>query len=108
MQERKRHEETNHVEQKSKTCDKAFPSTMEVLMHTESEHSKNIKEDQKENKSLSQTHNIKEDTLSVQAVHNVPGLWLTPWSGRRTALHRAMDMWSDIFPVYCMPRDFVL
>ena len=60
----KKRVKTMHVEQKYKTCDKVFPSTMEVLMHTASEHSKDIKEVQKEIKSLPQTQNIKEDTLS--------------------------------------------
>ena len=41
----KKHLKTKHVEQKCKTCDKVFPSTVEVLMHTASEHGKNIKED---------------------------------------------------------------
>ena len=59
----KKHVKTKHVEQKCKTCDKVILSTMEVLMHTASEHSKNIREDQKEIKSVPQTQNIKEDTL---------------------------------------------
>ena len=54
----KKHIKTKHVEQKCKTCDKVFPSTMEVLMHTASEHSKNIREDRREVKSVPQAQTI--------------------------------------------------
>ena len=60
----KKHIQTKHVEQKCKTCDKVFPSTMEVVMHTASEHGKNIKEDQKDIKSVPQAQNGKEEELN--------------------------------------------
>ena len=59
----KKHIKTKHVEQKCKTCEKVFNSTMEFPKHTASEHGKNIKEDQKEIKSLPQAQKLKKTYL---------------------------------------------
>ena len=60
----KKHVNAKHIEQKCRTCDKVFPSKMEVIMHTASEHSNNIKEDQKDIKPAPQAQDIEEDTIT--------------------------------------------
>ena len=107
----KKHIKTKHVEQKCKTCDKVFPSTMEVLMHTASEHSKTLGRIKGRLSLYLRLRLLKKDILSfdialkykcfkckeivsikdkfnadVQALHNVPGLWLTPRSGRKDCI----------------------